>query len=841
MQARLRPDRAAFAALLAASVAAAAVLGAAGGQASKPPPTARSVSWRGLVGGNRPQVALGQRMIVVLRAPSLAGRLYAAGGTASGADERRWTQEALNAQQRFLLQLATKGVFINPVGRYTRVLNAFSAFLDASAVSLLERLPQVAGVYRVRAAFPAALSRSPLGDAVRAARLNPIGSPPLGLDGQGVEIALLDTGVDFGAPYLHAHVLPGIDVAGGGYDARPRAAPGGSPERHGTEMAGLLVGSGPAGLTGVVPGATVLPIRVGGWQRDAAGRWSVHMRTDQILAGLERAVDPDGNGDAHDAARVALVAVGEPFAAFEDDPISRAAAGAAELDTLVVVPAGNDGPAGPVFGSLSGPAGAPAALTVAAADLRPRVTTARVLARDGLRVLLDREVPLLGSVEPVPTGPLPLVVPAGQVETARLFDRAGRSLVAGSAVLVPAGASPIRVATEAARAGATLVLVAGDDLPAGSFGLDDEIGIPVLGVPASLAAAATGSALQLSVTGAATAANGQGRRVAAFSSSGLSYGGHPKPDVTGPGVGLVTVDPGVVGRGLSRFVAVNGSSAAAAVVAGQVAALAEARPDLDAAALRSAIAGTASPLPDQASAAQGGGLVDVGAAASAEITSEPSSLAFGRPRGPAWSARRSLTLRNVSTRALRVYLGESGEHPGVAVDIAPARLDIAAGESAAVDVGVRVGGALAGNVAAGTITAAPQGGVPLAVPWAVVLKAPPGGLIGRAQLSSTSFAPSDVTPAVLIVQLGEVDEERGGPPSVEPLSHFDLQLRTRNGRTLGLLARLRDVLPGRYAFGVTGRGPGGARLHRGAYVLRLVAFPSAGGTAVVRSVPFVLK
>ena len=626
----MRPDRVVFAALLTAAVVVGAVLGARGGQAPKSPPTARSVSWRGLVGGSRPQVAVGQRMIVVLRLPSLADRVSAADGQVSDADEQRFTAAAQNAQQRFLLGLATRGVFINPVARYTRVLNAFSAFLDASVVSFLERLPQVSGVYRVRAAFPAGLTRSPVGDAVRAARLNPLGSAPLGLDGQGVQIALLDTGVDFRAPYLHGHVLPGIDVAGRGYDARPQVSPNGLVERHGTEMAGILVGAGRAGLTGVVPNATVLPIRVGGWQRDASGRWSVHMRSDQILAGLDRAVDPDGNGDAHDAARIALIPLGEPFEGFEDDPIARAAAGAAELDTLVVVPSGNDGPAGPAFGSLSGPGGAPAALTVGAADLRPKIATARVLVRSGLHVLIDRNVPLLGSAEPVPAGPLSLIAPAGRITTARLFASDGRSTVAGAAVLVPGGASPATVAAEAARAGAAVVLVAGDDLPAGSLGLDEKLGVPVLGVPASLLAAAQRWArLEISVSKAVPTANDQGRRIAAFSSTGLSYGGRPKPEVAGPGVGLVTVDPGVVRNGVSRFVAVNGASAAATVVAGQAAALVTAGP-------RSTQRASAAQSPERP---------------------RRSRTSRSRRRGPAWStsarrrASRSLPSRRVSPSA----------------------------------------------------------------------------------------------------------------------------------------------------------------------------------------------
>ena len=41
------------------------------------------------------------------------------------------------------------------------------------------------------------------------------------------------------------------------------------------------------------------------------------------------------------------------------------------------------------------------------------------------------------------------------------------------------------------------------------------------------------------------------------------------------------------------------------------------------------------------------------------------------------------------------------------------------------------------------------------------------------------------------------------------------QLATAPEPRLGLLARLRDLLPGRYVFGLTGRGPGGAVLPPG--------------------------
>src|SRR5204863_7308846 len=100
----------------------------------------------------------------------------------------------------------------------------------------------------------------------------------------------------------------------------------------------------------------------------------------------------------HDGARAALIGLAEPFAAFSDDPVARAAAGALRLDTLVVAPSGNDGPAGPAFGSVSGPAGASSVLAVGAADLRPKAEAVRLVARTGLDVLLDRVVPLAGAV-----------------------------------------------------------------------------------------------------------------------------------------------------------------------------------------------------------------------------------------------------------------------------------------------------------------------------------------------------------------------------------------------------------------------------------------------------------
>jgi hypothetical protein len=828
--------------LLLGAVVAAAVV-ASGGRASKPRATSPPAeSWRGLVGAPRVQVALGQRMIVVMRAASLADRVRRAGGVATDDQERRWTAEALSAQQDVLLQLDTKGIFIRPELRFTRVLNGFSAALDPSAVPVLERMPQVLGVYRVRAAYPASVTTTPLAAAARGASLGPIRSSVAGLDGSGVLVALLDTGVDRRAPYLHAHVLTGLDIAGKAIDGRPHAGPDGAPERHGTEMAGIVVGSGRAAITGVAPGATVLPIRVGGWQRDDSGRLALYARTDQILAGLERAVDPDGNGDAHDAARIALIPLAEPFGAFEDGPLARAAAGAAALNTLVVTPAGNDGPAGPAFGSLSGPGGAPAALTVAAADLRARDFQVRLVVREGLHVLLNRDVPVLGPAGPAVAAPVRLIVPGSRGASRTLFDRGGTSAVAGQAVLLPAGTDPNDTAAAAARAGAAVVLLAGDALPAGALGRDEALGVPVLGVPSSLLAPASHAAvpLELSVVPARRTGVADRPRIPRFSSWGLGDGGHPKPEVAGPGVGVVTVDPGASSDGSSRFALVDGTSAAAAAVAGEAAIVVEARPGLTAPELESVLVGTARDLPGEPSAGQGNGLLDIGSAVSAEITSQPATLAFGRAVGPGWAATRALRLRNVSTRWLRVYVSAPSHDPALTLDVEPRKLTLAPGQVSEIQVAARLARATSRSVLAGTVTVGPLAGARLRIPWVVVTAPVSSKLIGTVQLSSSAFKPSDVSPAVLLAQLGQV-EQGAASISLEPVLRFDIRLRDHVGKDLGLLSRLRDVLPGRYAFGLTGRGPDGKVLPAGRYSLDLRAFPSAGGRVVTRSVVFTLK
>ncbi|GAB3959096.1 S8 family serine peptidase [Micromonospora vulcania] len=173
-----------------------------------------------------------------------------------------------------------------------------------------------------------------------------IGAPEAwaaGRDGAGVQVAVLDTGVDASHPDLAGRIAGSQDFSGSG-----SAVDG---HGHGTHVASTIVGSGAAsaGLRkGVAPGAKLLIGKV--LDDNGSGYES------GIVAGMEWA--------ARSGAKIVSMSLGGS-ATDGTDPMSQALNDlTAETGALFVVAAGNEGAAG----TVGTPGAATSALTVGAVD-----------------------------------------------------------------------------------------------------------------------------------------------------------------------------------------------------------------------------------------------------------------------------------------------------------------------------------------------------------------------------------------------------------------------------------------------------------------------------------------
>ncbi|MEZ3163926.1 S8 family serine peptidase [Halorubrum sp. RMP-47] len=161
-----------------------------------------------------------------------------------------------------------------------------------------------------------------------------------GVNGSGVTVAVLDTGVDATHPDLNDTVINQTDFTGDGIGDR---------NGHGTHVAGTVAGDGSVdeNFTGVAPGADIMDVKVLG--DDGAGAIS------QVIEGIEYA---DTNG-----ADIISMSLGGPGDI--DDPIVEAVEQAEANGSIVVAAAGNNGPDRQTIGS---PALAPSSITVGATD-----------------------------------------------------------------------------------------------------------------------------------------------------------------------------------------------------------------------------------------------------------------------------------------------------------------------------------------------------------------------------------------------------------------------------------------------------------------------------------------
>jgi serine protease len=159
--------------------------------------------------------------------------------------------------------------------------------------------------------------------------------------GEGVTVAVIDTGVDLEHPDLKANLLPGYDFVD--LDAAPQDIAG-----HGTHVAGLVAANGLA--LGVAPHAKILPVRV---LKDLSGGSDGTVALG-ILWAAGLMTDP---ANPHPA-QIINLSLGSPdFSSLIADAVSRAQA----VGVIVVAAAGNRGES-----ALAFPAALPGVVSVTA-------------------------------------------------------------------------------------------------------------------------------------------------------------------------------------------------------------------------------------------------------------------------------------------------------------------------------------------------------------------------------------------------------------------------------------------------------------------------------------------
>ncbi len=470
-----------------------------------------------------------------------------------------------------------------------------------------------------------------------------IGAPSVwqgtpGFRGEGMKIAIVDTGIDFthadfGGPGTAAafsaaaasSALPadpalfgpgaakikgGIDLVGDLYDSDKEGSvpvPDPNPldcNGHGTHVGGTAAGFGvtASGATyfgpydsavyaeafkigpGVAPKADLYAVRVFGCEGS----------TDVVTEAIDWAM--------HNGMDVINMSLGSDFGT-ADTADALAARNAARAGVIVVASAGNAGPAPYIAGT---PASGDAVLSVAAVDSIARFPAAKVQLASGVSIdAID------ANGAPLPAGSLSVVVlrnPDGTVSRGCDETEYDDALIAGKLVVTVRG---VCARVDRAKFGQThgAAAVAMINTSAGFppyEGTIQDVTIPFLGFRSVDAAVLTGTT---SVALSDSTLNNPGFRSAATFSSGGPRGGDSflSPSVTAPGVSILSA---LVGGGTEGALE-SGTSMAAPHVAGVAALVRQSHPGWPRRLLTAAIAQSGDPaqLADYAPRVEGSGLV----------------------------------------------------------------------------------------------------------------------------------------------------------------------------------------------------------------------------------------
>jgi minor extracellular serine protease Vpr len=646
-----------------------------------------------------------------------------AGSTVSASQKSSWRTQIKSGQSGVVDKVKKAGGRV--ISQVQDAYNGVHAYVPASAIATLAAVPGVAGVHLVPTYKPQLVNTVPY-----------IGAPQAwtstGQTGEGVKIAVIDTGVDFyhadfggsGNPADYAYGLAhdttapaynadgttvafpsakipvGYDFVGDAYDA---SAPAGSPatiphpdpnpldcNSHGTHTASTAAGYGELsdgstyhgpynssiyGTTdfaigpGVAPNASLFIYRVFGCEGS----------TDVVTEAINRAVA--------DGADVISMSLGSDFGT-ADTPDAVAAQNAARAGVVVVASSGNEGSNAYMTGT---PGTSSRTISVAALDTNESFPGGTIQLASGNVTAIDAN----GAPLPV-TGRLHVLMAGSSIALG--CDAADYASVLPGDIVVTARGVCARVdrATLGQAAGAAAVIMVNNASGLPPFeGPINGVHIPFLGVDqADGPALAAADGATVTVASAGALVNPTYKHLADFTSYGPRFGDSAlKPDVTAPGVSVIAAGMGT-GTGI---LVDSGTSMAAPHVAGVAALTIEAHPGWRVNEVKAAIVSTA----DASSAkivgydplGAGSGVVQAQRATSTKAVALTydglDNLSFGYAElSGALKSTRSFVIENKGSSNVTYKLAASfiGSSAGAKVSVSPSRVTVRAHGSATVKV-----------------------------------------------------------------------------------------------------------------------------------------------------------
>lgn len=277
----------------------------------------------------------------------------------SAAQQRSYLTQLRQKQDVVMSQVAALGG--TELGRVSKGHNALMVSIDASRIGALRN---ISGVLDVRPLVDSQITAAQPDLATTVSYLGGRAAQNSGFKGQGVRVAMLDTGIDYthynlgGSGNVSDYAAAKAVAAGtppsnlfpttkviGGYDFVGDVWPSGllTPDPnpldlngHGTHTADIMGGHSVDGVHyGMAPGSQLYAVKV-------CSSVSSSCSGVAILEGIDFALDPNNTGTLNNAVDIISMSIGAPFGQVQDDS-SEALADAVRFGVVSVVSAGNDG------------------------------------------------------------------------------------------------------------------------------------------------------------------------------------------------------------------------------------------------------------------------------------------------------------------------------------------------------------------------------------------------------------------------------------------------------------------------------------------------------------------